>query len=734
MAQHAQIKSHRRWRTSPAWIVLGVVGLLLAARLPFLAPALDNTDSINFDLGVHDYDPGIFQPHPPGYPVYIALAKAAHGLVAGHAAALALISAIFGSLVVIPLFFLMRTLLRQSPAATSGAVVASAFTLLNPTLWFNGVRPMSDVPAFFFITSAQCLLLAGVGRQAAAGTDRPWLWLLGAACAGLAAGVRLQALWCVGPLFVYTLWRQRSWRLAGVGVFSVTVAAWLLPMVALSGGVVRFGRSFHLLLANALPGEPLFSRPTLNYAAERAADVLLTPWQDPLLAACMLTLAAIGALILAAANRRLLALWAVLFAPYAGYHYLLQETAAVRYAVPIVPAVAVLAAIALTSLPPRLALAVPLTAAWAAAAAAATTLPALSAYRSSASPSHQALEAVARVPPDDDAIVFGHHIYERYLHSGRTVDRLKSDAGARAALLTYWKEGGRRPVLFLADPRRLTLLFFGRDTQQSLGYWAWPDAVRGFMQGEQPGAVALVRLSPPRWMTESGLRVSPEAGPVEQVVQEPAVVHVRTSPQRRRTLVVSGVLRQQTSARARLKIGGRPYREWNVGEHFTLRTMIDSLPGSTPYLPLELETTSPVEFTDVWLEPEGQPLIRPTRGFSSPERDEQGRQFRWIGPEATAVAYVPAPRGRLTIEGWLPESYYDLPLTLHLAWNGKPLPPAELREPWFVLEREVQGTDAEGWGELTLRPSHAFVPHERQRNGDHRTLSVRIYGLNISSQ
>jgi hypothetical protein len=136
---------------------------------------------------------------------------------------------------------------------------------------------------------------------------------------------------------------------------------------------------------------------------------------------------------------------------------------------------------------------VPLTAAWAAAAAAATTLPALSAYRSSASPSHQALEAVARVQPDDDAIVFGHHIYERYLHSGRTVDRLKSDAGARAALLTYWKEGGRRPVLFLADPRRLTLLFFGRDTQQSLGYWAWPDAVRGFMQGEQPaggGSVA----------------------------------------------------------------------------------------------------------------------------------------------------------------------------------------------------------------------------------------------------
>src|SRR3954449_13030543 len=48
----------------------------LVFHIPFLPATLEDLDSINFALGVRQFDVARHQPHPPGYPVYIALAKA----------------------------------------------------------------------------------------------------------------------------------------------------------------------------------------------------------------------------------------------------------------------------------------------------------------------------------------------------------------------------------------------------------------------------------------------------------------------------------------------------------------------------------------------------------------------------------------------------------------------------------------------------------------------------------
>ena len=56
--------------------------MFLAAHLPFLPPTLEDIDSINFALGVRDFDVAQHQPHPPGYPVFIALAKASTAVLA----------------------------------------------------------------------------------------------------------------------------------------------------------------------------------------------------------------------------------------------------------------------------------------------------------------------------------------------------------------------------------------------------------------------------------------------------------------------------------------------------------------------------------------------------------------------------------------------------------------------------------------------------------------------------
>src|SRR5213593_1359828 len=72
--------------------VLVLAALFLVSHLPFLPASLEDLDSVNFALGVRHFDVAHHQPHPPGYPLFILAAKAAHVVVPVEATALALVS------------------------------------------------------------------------------------------------------------------------------------------------------------------------------------------------------------------------------------------------------------------------------------------------------------------------------------------------------------------------------------------------------------------------------------------------------------------------------------------------------------------------------------------------------------------------------------------------------------------------------------------------------------------
>src|SRR5215467_13052675 len=55
--------------------------MYLAFHLPFLAPSLEDIDSINFALGLRAFNPALHQPQPPGYPVYMLLGHASLAVV-----------------------------------------------------------------------------------------------------------------------------------------------------------------------------------------------------------------------------------------------------------------------------------------------------------------------------------------------------------------------------------------------------------------------------------------------------------------------------------------------------------------------------------------------------------------------------------------------------------------------------------------------------------------------------
>src|SRR3989442_8705185 len=91
------------------WSVASALAVLfLALHLPFLPASLEDLDSINFALGVRHFDVAQHQPHPPGYPLFIALAKIARVAVRSEATALSLVSVVAGSLSVFALVALFR--------------------------------------------------------------------------------------------------------------------------------------------------------------------------------------------------------------------------------------------------------------------------------------------------------------------------------------------------------------------------------------------------------------------------------------------------------------------------------------------------------------------------------------------------------------------------------------------------------------------------------------------------
>ena len=78
-------------QTSPKLLwASALAAIFLVAHLAFLPPTLEDLDSMNFALGVRDFDPSKHQPHPPGYPVFIALGKLSHAVWPSDAGALSL--------------------------------------------------------------------------------------------------------------------------------------------------------------------------------------------------------------------------------------------------------------------------------------------------------------------------------------------------------------------------------------------------------------------------------------------------------------------------------------------------------------------------------------------------------------------------------------------------------------------------------------------------------------------
>ncbi|HEY2511435.1 MAG TPA: hypothetical protein VGI39_11290 [Polyangiaceae bacterium] len=201
-----------------AWLAVAVLALL-ALRWVSAPPWPDDWDGIGFVESIAHFDLAHFTPHPPGYPVYVAMLKLVGALVRDPIQAANVVAVACG----VAASALVAVAASKALGSTARGAWVGAFVAFAPLAWRVGAAIGSEAPAFLFLAGA--LAAAAVGGRRAA-------WALGA-CVGLGLGVRLS--WA--PLFLALplLLRGGRARLASVAVAAAFTAAWAVPLLAVVG-------------------------------------------------------------------------------------------------------------------------------------------------------------------------------------------------------------------------------------------------------------------------------------------------------------------------------------------------------------------------------------------------------------------------------------------------------------------------------------------------------------------
>ena len=307
----------RRERVT-VWLIAIAVAI---TRWPALSRTLWDWDEALFALALRAFDIRFYHPHPPGFPLFIGLAK----LIPHHDAFHALQAITFvASLFVFPAaFFLARTL----RAGTFVAIAAGLLLAFFPNVWFYGGTALSDVPSMVLSLVACALLLRG-------------RVIAGAIVLGVAAGIRPQNLLiALVPFSIAFLLRRRA-AIAGAIIVAVIVVASYGVVAAESGGWAGFRETLEIHERYIRETDSFLSpiRPSLLRVAD---DFFVRPYRAPVVNVLVVLF-----VLVALWRRKPHALAAIaIFGPFCLFAWLyLDFHSASRFSIAYMPLFAILAA------------------------------------------------------------------------------------------------------------------------------------------------------------------------------------------------------------------------------------------------------------------------------------------------------------------------------------------------------------------------------------------------------
>jgi hypothetical protein len=774
------------------WVL---VAIFVLGHLPFLASTLEDIDSVNFALGLHDFDVTKHQPHPPGYPVYILLGRVARqglALVAPagtpdaslDARALAFWGSVLGGLALLPLASFFSALEEDRRRA----LLATALTACAPLVWFDAGRPMSNMAGLALVWASQGMLLSAWRRHADAPVGGAGLRLvssgqaqdrgarapdavaqravLGAAVlAGVAAGVRSQTVLSTLPLLGAVLMmpglrrNARTWLLAAAGV-TVGALAWAVPLVADSGGVGGYLAAFAAQAGEDIVGvDMLATNPSLRRLALGLVHTFVFPWGGWPLASLMLGLALFGVIVLAVRDRRALWLLAASCVPYLAFHLWLQETVTTRYALPIVPALAYAAVRGIDELALK---ATPVLVSMLVAASLATTVPLQWTYASLGSPLSRAVAEIRKRQGADDApmstpVVGMHHAFALALR-GEAVARgaLQGSPGRDTLqVVSYWLDDqGTRPVWFLADPRRSDLDRFDHATRSLRARFGWGFPTEAVLGGVRPSDVDLVEIREPGWMVGDGWALTPElAGQAAKsgrgLPGEPLVAHVRARDGAAQLMIggrnLSGPTGRPVEFAATLD--GRELERWAVPSDpgFFLKFWdlpAGALSSTSRWLPVSITASAadgsggvvPAAVEQFDVQPAKAVVFGYDTGWYEPEfNPTTGRRWRWASESAALHVKSAGVGVRVRLSGATEFDGEGEAPTVRLRAGARELATIAAARGVNIDVLVPASVLGLAKGFLHLETTRVRIPSQTGESGDQRHLGVRVFSVEIFS-
>ena len=378
-------------------------------------------------------------------------------------------------------------------------------------------------------------------------------------------------------------------------------------------------------------------------------NTFVWPW-DWWLGVVMCGLAAVGVARIGWRAPRVLITLFVVFAPYAAFHLLFQETATTRYALPLVPLIAYAAMAAAEGLPAR---ALPAAAIGIAAISLMQAIPASILYARDGAPVFQAFDDMATTA-----------------HSGERVDTLAMHASARRAaewaapilpgrvarpphgrewltLVELWKAEPAARVWFAADPVRTDLSLFDPHARKLARAYRWGFIKPPFVGGARPDDVDWYQMSPPNWMLERGWSLTAEVAGITAL--DGAGPHVAPAiawlkPRSEETTVVIGGRVIGSKATLVATLNGQVVASLELPSGFFLHHTTLPSGGSAvagAYQPLEFKSSSSggdnsvVKLEQFDAQPPGVRMLAYDTGWYEPEFNRLEGSWRWMSEKAT---------------------------------------------------------------------------------------------------
>ena len=724
--------------------------IFLAAHLPYLPPTLGDLDSINFALAVREFDVAAAQPHAPGYPLYVGLARlATAGLFAAgdprnapHA--LSLVNLLGAVLALVAVFGLARALEYPPRRALAAAIVTGTI----PLYWFSAVRPLSDLLALALATGAHAFLarawLKG-GR---------WHAAAGALLAGAAAGFGFLTAALTLPLFAAVMLTrgERYSRLLAATGFAAGIASWIAPLVLDAGAAATWRMFGEYARASIGTADTLASAPSLSRALAALSETFVDPFGHPALAVVVLGAAAVGALVAIAREPNVIKTLAIAYLPYAVLLLLLQDTLVARLSVPLMVPIAMLFIVPFAYVSTR---AVLPAAAGAAAAGLFIVMPATQTYAAAESPGIALVRDLHRLPRVRETVLAMHRRVADDLvrrHAWEPIPPMRTLPSPVDyewyELAKLWQEGYDGPIWFLADPARTDLRLIDPQQRTLLREYGWASREMPYLRDARPDHIEWHFIQRPGWFLGRGWALSPEIGGLTlrdmmAPGQQPAVAWVR----RRDVPVTMALGGRHLGAPTdpplvlRVSVDGRQVDEWPIapGPFLFMRPVLpEELAGDETYARLELSATwagqgpAPISLEQFDFQSIDGAMVAFDQGWWEPEYDRRtGQTWRWTSREATLWLYNPGRDLTLSISGEGPGRYYSSGTEMTVLAGERELGRFRLHGDFTETITIPVEPLSVARGRVTLRFSQSHIPNQLSGSPDKRELGVRIYDVKV---